>query len=47
MNIVDKAMVVSTRSDKMKKNATKIKVDAYDIEEKLRNLQWQIKGDIR
>ena len=46
MNIVDKAMDVNTRSNKMKKNATKTKEDAYDIEEKLKNLLAKNKGEI-
>ena len=46
MNIVDKAMDVDTRSVVMKKNATRTKEDAYDIEEKLRKLLRQSKGEI-
>ncbi len=46
MNIVDKAMDVDTRSVVMKKNATRTKEDAYDIEEKLRKLLRQSKGKI-
>lgn len=45
MNIVDKANDVNTRSDVVKKNATKTKEDAYDIEEKLRELLKGIQGN--
>ena len=44
MNIVDKAMDVNTRSNVVKKNATKTKEDAYDIEEKLRKLLRNSQG---
>ena len=44
MNIVDKAMNVITRSLVAKKNATKTKDDAYDVEEKLKELLRDSKG---
>ena len=44
MNIVNKAMDVNTRSNVMKKNATKTKEDALDIEEKLRKLLRSIQS---
>ncbi|XP_028412186.1 laminin subunit alpha-like, partial [Dendronephthya gigantea] len=44
MNIVDKANDVNKLSDVVKKNATKTKEDAYDIEEKLRQLLKEIQG---